>query len=475
MVQKKHCRVDKKRCQTLPAGLGLAFSAVSWLPRNDWPSVACCQQLRIGVHPAHAVDYHAGMPPAIAWLNDHAAQLIDFCAALVRAASPNPPGDTRAPAALVEALLTQHGIAFENIASQSHMPNLVASIAGARPGPHLTLIGHLDTYPAGDERAWAAPAFSGHIANGRLHGRGAGDMKSGMAALTYAFLALAQARDFAGRVSLMAVSDEMSFSAHSARHIFATRPDLIGDAAIDAEPTSPDFVLFGEKGMLWLELLTSGDSASSAFAPHAVNAIDIMADVLAELRALRGWRIEMPPQIHAALALGGTRGLSADARTYCDDEVLGLVTVNAGRIEGGRKTNLVADQCRVELDIRLPPGLTLDTVHQAVDAIIAKHDGRARYSVIQSSAPNWTDPQHALVVAMLNAGETVFGVRPRPELGITASDTRLFRHCGLPAAMLGPRIFGQGAPNESIAVSDLTRCAEVYARAAVEYLDNGPA
>jgi succinyl-diaminopimelate desuccinylase len=407
----------------------------------------------------------------VEWLLSQRHELVEFCQALVRAPSPNPPGDTRAPAALVEALLTKHGLAVENVADQAHTPNLISGVAGARAGPHhLTLIGHLDTYPAGDETAWHTTPFSGLLHADCLHGRGAGDMKSGMAALTYAYLALAQSRQFAGRVSLLAVSDEMSFSPHSARHVFATRPDLIGNAAIGAEPTSPDFVLFGEKGMLWIELTCTGDSASSAFAPQAVNAIDVMADVLHDLRALRDWQIQMPAEIHAALAQGGTHGLPRAALTYCDDAVLGLVTVNAGLIAGGRKTNLVADYCRAEIDIRLPPGLTLEQVHSAVEAIITQHAGRAAYTVIQSSAPNWTDPAHPLVRALLDAGEAAFGARPRPELGITASDTRLYRQRGLPAAMLGPRIFGQGAPNESIAVDDLQRCAEAYVRAALAYL-----
>jgi acetylornithine deacetylase/succinyl-diaminopimelate desuccinylase-like protein len=60
-------------------------------------------------------------------------------------------------------------------------------------------------------------------------------------------------------------------------------------------------------------------------------------------------------------------------------------------------------------------------------------------------------------------------VVPRPEIGITASDTRLFRAQGRPAAMVGPRIAGQGGANESIAVQDLIDCAKIFALTAHDY------
>jgi succinyl-diaminopimelate desuccinylase len=407
------------------------------------------------------------------WIESRRDEIVACCAELVRRPSPNPPGDTRAPAALLRELIASHGLGLEVVADQEHTPNLVSSCAGSQAGRHLSLIGHMDTYPAGDEARWSRPPFSGALAEGRIFGRGAGDMKSGLTALTYAYLALAALGSFRGRLMLLAVSDEMNFSPHGARLLEATRPELMGDAALDAEPTSPDFVLFGEKGMLWIEVRYQGESGAGAFAPGLSNAIEGMAELLQAIARLREWQVEMPSAVRAALsASGGSAGLPPEALTYADDRVLPLVTVNVGTIEGGRKINLVADECRAEVDIRLPLGLSLERVLTFLDELFAAHP-RASYRVIQASAPNWTDPADPLVRALLANARAIRSHEVRPEIGITASDTRLFRGRGLPAAMIGPRIVGQGAPDESIAAQDLIDCAKIFALAALDYL--GPA
>lgn len=400
--------------------------------------------------------------------------LINFCADLVRAPSPNPPGDTRAPLALVHNLLTEFGLPVETVSDQPHTPNLISSVMTA-PAPHLILVGHADTYPEGDARLWRLPPYSGALENGRLHGRGVGDMKSGLTALLFAYLTLARTRDFTGRLTFLAVSDEMNFSPHGARLLADQRPDLFTDprhtAVIDAEPTSPDFVLFGEKGMLWIEVTCIGPGGSSAFSSHRPSAIERMQTVLAEITRFRDWSVTLPPAIAATLAAnGGTNGFDPSALTYVSDAVLSLPTVNVGLISGGRKINLIADECRAEVDIRLPPGLTLDQVTAYLDTIFAAHRDYASYRVIQSSAPNWSPPDDPLFKLILTNAQAVLGFTPRLEIGITASDTRLFRARGIPAALLGPRIANQGAPDESIAVDDLLHCAQIFALTAQDFL-----
>ena len=277
------------------------------------------------------------------YLDARADEMLEFCSYLVQQPSPNPPGDTRQVADAVVALLKRHGVPVATVADQDETPNLVVTIEGGAAGPHLVLNGHMDVYPDGDRDLWTRPPRSGEVADGRLHGRGAGDMKSGLTTLLYAFLALHDRGGFRGRLSLCAVSDEMSFSPHGAPLVLAQRPELAGDASIGAEPTSPDFVLCGEKGMLWAEVRTTGDGGAAAFAPGLRNAVDVMGEVLRDLAAFREREVTMPAAVQAALAVGGTSGLPAEALTYADDAVLGLCTFNVGRIEGGRKINLVAD------------------------------------------------------------------------------------------------------------------------------------
>lgn len=397
--------------------------------------------------------------------------IIEFCSRLVQSSSPNPPGDTRAVARLVRERLAANGLPVETEADQIHTPNLISTCQGNEPGRHLVLIGHMDTYPAGDPAKWHKPALGGIVEGGRLHGVGAGDMKGGLTALIHAYIAVAKARAFKGRITLLAVSDEMNFSPHGARLLVERRPDLMGDAVLDSEPTSPDFILFGEKGMVWIQIVCLGESAHGSYAPRATNAIEEMTSVLSQLVALRDWQASLPPVVVEALrAGGGTNGLEPAALTYANDDLLPLVTVNFGLIEGGQKINMVADSCRAEVDIRLPPGLGCRQVLDFLDKVFTGREF-AHYDVIQMTEPTWSDPNDVLFRFMQANVEQVRGVQPRLEIGIAASDTRLFRLRGIPAAMIGPRVQNEGAPNESIPVEDVITCAKVFALTASDYLN----
>ena len=84
------------------------------------------------------------------FIDSRADEIAAFASHLIQQPSPNPPGDTRPVAAAVRELLERHGIEVATIADQDHMPNLVATIEGSAPGPHLVLNGHMDVYPDGD-------------------------------------------------------------------------------------------------------------------------------------------------------------------------------------------------------------------------------------------------------------------------------------------------------------------------------------
>ena len=90
----------------------------------------------------------------LAWIERDRERLISFLSQLVRAASPNPPGDTRAAATEVQALLNAEGLDHRVISPHPEMPNLVASFEGHEPGRHLVLNGHIDVFPSGDPANW---------------------------------------------------------------------------------------------------------------------------------------------------------------------------------------------------------------------------------------------------------------------------------------------------------------------------------
>jgi succinyl-diaminopimelate desuccinylase len=87
--------------------------------------------------------------------------LVDFLRQFIRCRSPNPPGDTREAATHILKLLDQRNVAYRVIAPQETMPNIVATLAGGKPGRHLALNGHIDVFPVGEGVGWTQDPWGG--------------------------------------------------------------------------------------------------------------------------------------------------------------------------------------------------------------------------------------------------------------------------------------------------------------------------
>src|SRR5262245_11252949 len=85
------------------------------------------------------------------FLDARADGMLAFCSQLIQTPSPNPPSDTRRVAEAVQELLERHGVPVATVAAAESKPNLIVTIEGDAPGPHLVMNGHMDVYPAGDE------------------------------------------------------------------------------------------------------------------------------------------------------------------------------------------------------------------------------------------------------------------------------------------------------------------------------------
>jgi succinyl-diaminopimelate desuccinylase len=262
---------------------------------------------------------------------------------LVRRPSPNPPGDTREAAALVAGHLERRGHRAEVIAGQPTMPNVLATLDNGA-GRHLILNGHLDTFPVGHDARWTRDPFGGEVADGRIFGRGVSDMKAGVTASIAAFCLLAERRaGWTGRVTLAAVADEETMGPWGANYLVDRHPRLRGDAVLIGEPSTPRTVRFGERGMVWVRLVASGQSAHGAY-PHAgSNAIFPVAAALQALRELEAAPWAVPREVTTRIdeAREATDALLGAGAS----DTLASVTVNAGLVRGGTKINLVADHC----------------------------------------------------------------------------------------------------------------------------------
>ena len=278
-------------------------------------------------------------------------EVVAFTSDLIRIPTVNPPGENYEDCArFIGRRLSACGFDVEYHAAlgrpehtQAHpRVNVVGARAGSARGPVVHLNGHLDVVPAG--AGWTVDAFGGEVREGRIWGRGACDMKAGIAAAVYAAEALRRAGITPrGTIELSATVDEESGGFAGVAWLAETGRIAKGrtDYAIIPEPLGVDRVCLGHRGVYWFEVTTRGRSAHGSMPFLGQSAIEHMAAVLEAVRT------ELAP----ALAHRVTRMpvVPPDAAK---------ATINVNGIDGGQavdgiQTPCVADRCRAIFDRRL--------------------------------------------------------------------------------------------------------------------------
>ena len=199
--------------------------------------------------------------------------LVALCSRLVQIRSVNPPGGELAIAEHVARVLAAGGIPAELIPHGPDRASVLARIRGRGAAPNLLYSAHLDTVPVGaDAEAWLHDPFGGEVADGKVWGRGAADMKGGLAAMVAAALALAEAgTSLAGDLILAFTAGEEVDCIGA--HAVAQRTDLAPVGAIVlSEPSSNDLFV-AEKGALQVELTTYGQTAHGSMPELGRNAV----------------------------------------------------------------------------------------------------------------------------------------------------------------------------------------------------------
>jgi acetylornithine deacetylase len=321
--------------------------------------------------------------------------------------------------------------------------SVVARLRGSRSGRSLMLNAHADTV---DVAGVDAP-FSGEIRDGRVYGRGAFDMKGGLAAMMGAVKALADAgRPHGGEILLAAVADEEYASLGTEDLVTRYRPD----AAIVTEPTALDICL-AHKGFAWFEVTTKGCAAHGSRFDLGVDANMRMGRVLAELDALEQdlrarppHRLVGPPSLHAATIAGGT-GLS----TY-------------------------AASCRLQIERRTIPGESREAVIAEIRDLLRRQVERdpsfeADLEVLLIREPFEVAAGAAVVRALMDASTAVLGRRPSLVGQTPWMDAALLAAAGAEAVVMGATGAGAHAKEEWVELASVHQLAHCLAEAAVLY------
>jgi len=401
------------------------------------------------------------------------ARSIAFLQGLLRAPSPNPPGDTRAAANFLQRALVAGGLAPEVFAPHAEMPNIVAAFAGgAGPGRHLVLNGHIDVFPVA-AHGWIKDPWGGEVVDGRIYGRGACDMKCGLASITLAFLLLHSVRHrLRGRLTYTAVSDEETFGPWGARWMFKHRRDLLlGDCLLSGEPSSPLCVRFGEKSPMWIGVSIRTPGGHGAYTHTSKSAIKLAGAIATALEEVTELPVRAPDNLVAMFSDPGIAGQIDEGCGAGHAGFIGKPTLNIGRMSGGLKVNVLPSACRLEADIRLPVGMAKEQVRPAIAGILARFP-EASWEELSppDDVPNWSDPDGEMMQIIQDVVVAFGRRRPVPVITLGATDTRLWRYHRVPAYVYGASPETMAAADENVLIEDYLHILKTHVLAAVRYL-----
>lgn len=341
-------------------------------------------------------------------------------------------------------------------------PNVVADWNPGRRGRGLILEGHTDVVTEGDHGAWSHPPFDAALENGRVYGRGAADMKGGLAAAIVALDAVRRtAPDLPGRVRIAALADEEGMMLGVKAFIRGGGAQGF-DAAIVCEPEENEICLH-QKGAMRVLATFRGKMSHGAMPYAGINPIPWTARFVTAL----GDEEARQQQRHGPHRLLGLPYLTA-------------TTVRAP-VHGEPQFNVMAGEAQVTVDVRTIPGQDHSDIHRALDGVadrVRAADPRAQIALEVIEDRPWTEtaPTDPIVRAVERAYRVVVGREPRYG-GVPGATDGTFLHAwaGIPIVTIGPG--GREIPhqaNEYVEVSQLVEAARLYAAAIVHFLGEGP-
>jgi len=346
--------------------------------------------------------------------------LVSMLGDLIRIPSQNPPGEEQRIAKYCAQRCRKIGMDVQLLAQEDERNTVIATLSGTKDRPVLLYHAHLDTVPIGDRSRWKFDPLEGHIKNRRIYGRGACDTKNNVASMIHVAEALVRARvSVKGKLVLCFAADEETGGHHGTEYVLNQGYLKDVDMVIAGEQTELK-VAIAEKGMANLLIRTKGVSAhASRVTDKGINAISKMGKILCAIDEI--YLPKLKQRKH---------------------RLLGIPTCNFGVIEGGTKSNMVAEHCCLHLDCRLLPGQRAEDISKEIEGLIERlhqEDSHLDATVeLRSESPSFEMEENAPLVQQLRkAIEKVKGV----DLGITGyypvSDGRFFAYRHIPTVVFG--------------------------------------
>jgi acetylornithine deacetylase/succinyl-diaminopimelate desuccinylase-like protein len=365
---------------------------------------------------------------------------------LVRIDTVNPPGAERPAQELLAGLLEDAGFDVALLGRTEERPNLVARLRGAGEGPSLCLLSHVDTVLATPDE-WRHDPWSAELEDGFVWGRGTVDMKNQTAAEVTAAVSLAREgwRPARGELLVVAVVDEETGGGEGAVWLTENHPDAVrcdfllnegAGAVLPVEGAHVHGVCVAEKGVLRFTLATSGVAAHASLPGLGDNALLKMVPLLEAMRDRRApWDVTEPPRaLLAALGVDvdGDPGAALEALRDRSPRVAELVepmlavTLAPTRIQASEKINVIPSRAELQVDCRIPPGMTPDEALERVHAVLG---GNGYALDVNESTVGNASPVDSPLMDAIRAwlAEADPGARLVPTMLPAFTDSRTFR------------------------------------------------
>jgi succinyl-diaminopimelate desuccinylase len=244
-------------------------------------------------------------------------------------------------------------------------------------------------------------------------------------------------------------------------------------AGIIAEPAERSHPTIGQKGSNWFRLTIDGKPGHGSLQPlHGVNANLLAARAIVALQKLWDMTPDAPEDVRALIQSSKDYAEEREGYGAGIGEVFEHVTINIGTITGGTSSNVVADRAVVEIDTRVPIGLSRDQVNTRVREILAEEGIEATIEPMGfCSEPNWTHPDEPIVTELVGAIRSLSDPAAKGVLQWASSDARTFRSHGIPVLQYGPAVLATiHGFDEKAPAADVILAAKVYAVTALRYL-----
>ena len=415
--------------------------------------------------------------------------LVDFTQELIRIPTINPPGDAYTPCAeLIGSRLKKRGFDIQYIrahdthgdSDQFPRTNVIARIEGNRPGATIHFNSHIDVVEAGD--GWTFDPFAAQISDGKIYGRGACDMKGGLAASVIAVEAYLECnRGFPGAIEISGTVDEESGGFGGVAYLASlglfSKPRV--DHVIIPEPLNKDRVCLGHRGVWWAEIETFGTQAHGSMPFLGDCAVRHMGSVI------QAFETDLYPQLAAK------RTQMPVVPEGAKQSTLNINSIHGGESEigaGGKPDEYdglpspnVPDSCRLILDRRFLIEEDLSTVKGEVVSILEKlKKDREEFDYaikdIMEVMPIMTERDAPVVQAVTEGIRSVLGKDPDYIISPGTYDQKHIARIGHlhDCIAYGPGILDLAhMADEYVGIDDMVESAKVMGHA-IHVLLNGP-